>query len=95
MFWGFKRVYRGAAPAADREATRAEAHVDFLEAQNAALRALLADRDQQLQLAGILVFYWRARAERARAGAADLTVVIPASRFRRPWRSAKTEVFRR
>jgi hypothetical protein len=94
MIGYWRRRFLGPAPRADREATRAEAYTDFLEAQNVALRAQLADRDQQLQLAGILVFYWRSRAERGPVD--DRTVVIPAARLRR-WRhrAERTEVFRR
>jgi hypothetical protein len=90
MFWGFKRVFRGPAPAAEREATRAEARVDLLEAQNAVLRAQLAEAQHAAALAGLLAWYYRG----ARKPAAERTVVLP---LLRRWRhrADRTEVFRR
>jgi hypothetical protein len=86
----FIRRYRGAAPAADREATRAEAHVDFLEAQNAVLRAQLAEAQHAAALAGLLAWYYRG----ARKPSDERTVVLP---LLRRWRhrADRTEVFRR
>jgi hypothetical protein len=83
--------FRGPAPAADREATRAEAQLDLRDARIEALVAENAYLRRQLLFAGVFVWYYRG----ARRPIDELTVVIPASRFRRPWRSAKTEVFRR
>jgi len=93
MFWGFKRVYRGAAPAADREATRAEAYVDFLEAQNVALRAQLAEKDAQIirltaklrvaQFVQHAPDWMGAPARAARNADPDLTVVVPSPVIRR------------
>jgi hypothetical protein len=100
MFWGFKRVFRGPAPAADREATRTEAVKDLiegLERQIAALRAELAAAHGEMveakhaaALAGLLAYYYMG----SRRPVDDRTVVLPASRFRRRWRSDRTEVIR-
>lgn len=84
-------LFRGPAPRADREATRAEAYVDFLEAQNLALRTKLTEAERAAALAGLLAWYYMG----SRRPVDDRTVVIPASRFRRRrWRSDRTEVIR-
>lgn len=85
------RRYLGPAPRADREATRAEAYTDFLEAQNDALRAKLIEAERAAALAGLMAWYYMG----SRRPVDDRTVVIPASRFRRRWRTDRTEVFRR
>lgn len=89
MFWGFKRVFRGPAPAAEREATRAEAYLDFLEAQNLALRVELAEAKQAAATAGLIAYYYMG----SRRPVDDRTVVLAASRLQR-WKG-RTEVFRR
>lgn len=83
-------LFRGPAPAADREATRAEAYTDFLEAQNSALRSKLAEAEHAAALAGLIAYYYMG----SRRPVDDRTVVIPASRFRRRWRTDRTEVIR-
>lgn len=82
-------LFRGPAPRADREATRAEAYTDFLEAQNVALRTKLTEAERAAALAGLLAWYYMG----SRRPFDDRTVVIPARRLRR-WRD-RTEVFRR
>jgi hypothetical protein len=86
------RRYLGPAPRADREATRAEARADFLEAQNVALRTKLTEAERAAALAGLLAWYYMG----SRRPFDDRTVVIPAARLRR-WRhrAERTEVFRR
>jgi len=84
-------LFRGPAPREAREQTRAEAYVDFLEAQNTALRAKLAEAERAAALAGLMAWYYMG----SRRPVDDRTVVIPASRFRRRrWRSDRTEVIR-
>lgn len=83
-------LFRGPAPRAEREATRTEARADFLEAQNTALRAELAEAKHAAALAGLIAYYYMG----SRRPVDDRTVVIPASRFRRRWRTDRTEVIR-
>jgi hypothetical protein len=83
-------LFRGPAPAADREATRTEAQLDLRDARIEALLTENAELRRQLLFAGVFVWYYRG----ARKSADERTVVLP---LLRRWRhrADRTEVFRR
>lgn len=83
-----RRLFRGPAPRAEREATKAEAHVDFLEARIEALDAENAELRRQLLFAGVFVWYYRGTRTDER------TVVLPLLRRWRHRRDDRTEVIR-
>jgi hypothetical protein len=100
-YW--RRRYRGAAPAADREATRTEAVKDLiegLERQIAALRAELAAAHRETveakhaaALAGLLAYYYMRRPP---SRPTSRTVVLPRLIAVAPsLGDDRTEVFRR